>query len=459
MAGLITTTIRAEKSNSESSNLGRRVLSKWNMKAEQGKCFLGRPPYGYVYATGADGERTGLVPDEQEGGDSSDPSRVIRWLFKTYIDSDTSMKQLAKELSARGIATSQGGSWRPGTIYKFLTDRVYCGDYRFNRNHSGKFYRRRAGGNLVKSTKVLREGCKRRIEPNPKVDWVIRPDTHPALVDRDTFSLVQAKLGQNAERKASPRELGKYPFLRLLVCSHCGAFMVAHKKAAWMHPRYTCGTNHQFGGCKGYGVRGPDIMKHVVETLEAKFLDPTQIAQLEHEAVAFEEELATGHKKSSHAATIAKIDRLIANAEENLALVPQNRVQGILNKIADWEIEKAKAEKEIASCGISPVEELRQVVRYIKEFLWEWRESMLQGDMASVYHLIRQVVAKVELRFETVMRKVKPRHLLVGGTVYFLCGKPVEFTDPNSIKPRIAGGKGFPQSSTSTTSRKWGITS
>ena len=454
MAGLIMATIRAEKSNSESSTLGRRVLSKWNLRAEQGKCFLGRQPYGYKYLVDEAGERVGLVPDEQEGGDSSEPAKIIRWLFATYINSDTSLRQLARELTSRAVATPYGGKWRAGTIVKYLRDRLYCGDYRFNQRHSGKFYRRRAGGELVKSDKVLRAGCKKRCDFNPQVDWVVRPDSHEALVSRDDFMLVQARLTQNADRAASPVELGNYPFLRLLVCSHCGANMVACKKKVWKEAKYFCGTNSVFGGCKGYSIRQDVVMGHVVDTLEAKFLDPKQIAQLEIEAKALESELEEGPKKSNHHATIARLDKLIANAEENLALVPQNRVQGILNKIADWEIEKAKAEAEMVSTGVTPVEELREVVKYIKEFLWEWREAMQRGEASSVYHLMRQIVSRVELTFETVKRKVNNRHFLVAGTVYFTCGKPVQFIDPKSIKPRIAGKSDCPQQSASSSIRR-----
>ena len=143
--------------------------------------------------------------------------------------------------------------------------------------------------------------------------------------------------------------------------------MVAHKKANWKHPKYTCGTNHQFGGCKGYGVNEPDIMRYVVDSLEAKFLDPKHIAQLELEAVKLEAELVAGQKQTNHLATISKLDKLIANAEINLAMIPQNRVQGILNKIADWEIEKAKTQKAILDCGVPPSEELRQTLKYINE--------------------------------------------------------------------------------------------
>ena len=85
---------------------------------------------------------------------------------------------------------------------------------------------------------------------------------------------------------------------------------------------------------------------------------------------------------------------------------------------------------------MSPAEETRQTLRFIKEFLWEWREAMQRDDMSSVYHLLRQAVSKVELRFESVQRKGRMAHTLVGGQIYFLCGKPVEFPDATKIKPR-----------------------
>ena len=437
MAGLIMTTIRAERSNSESSTLSRRVMTKWNMNAERGKCYLGRPPYGYAYAKDGDGNKTGLIPHEQEGGDSSEPAKIIRWLFDVYVNTDTTLRQLAIELSSRAIPTALGGRWSASTLRNFLVDRVYCGDYRFNRTHAGKFHRRRAGGQIVKTTKVTKVGCKTSRQPNPECDWVIRADTHEALVSRDLFLLAQAKLSKNADRKASTKEMRGFAFLRLLVCSHCGAFMTAQQtKRLDQAPRYYCGSNHRFGTCRGYSVDEKVIMKVLVDTLEAKFLDPVQLKQLEREAKVLEAELLVSTKPANHRATISKLNASITNAVANLALVPQNRVQGILDTIADWEIEKAKLEQEMAETGVCPTEELHQTIKYIKEFIWAWRESMLRDDMSSVYHLLRQAISKVDLRFETVTRKVRPKHHLAGGTVYFLCGKPVQFTDPTSVKPR-----------------------
>ena len=254
MAGLIMTTIRAEKSNSESANLGRRILSKWCLMASKGECYLGRQPYGYRYVLDGKGKRVSLLPNEGEAGEPDSPANVIRWLFRTYLDTDTSLRNLANELTRRAVPTAAGGTWKISTISKFLKDRVYCGDYRFNRRRAGKFYRM-SEGSVV--TKVVGDSPKRQDRTNPVEDWVIRTDSHPSLINRDDYVSVQAKLVRNCKWKASPREMGKFAFMRLLVCSHCGGHMVGMtRRRNGMTPRvaYVCGTNHRVGTCRTYSV-------------------------------------------------------------------------------------------------------------------------------------------------------------------------------------------------------------
>jgi len=307
----------------------------------------------------------------------------------------------------------------------------------------GKFYRRIAGGEVVKTTKKNKEGANSSCIKNAVKDWVVLPDTHVPLIGRDAFMKAQARIQGNATRKASPTELHNYPCLRLLVCSHCGAYMTATKKPHGN--RYICGSSVNFQTCSCYGVNESEIMKILVETLEAKFLDPVHLAQLEKEAKSLAAEMKANHKTANHKTSIAKLDAAIANAEANLALVPQRRVQVILDQIADWEVEKAKLEQAMVESGISPTEDIEQMIRHIKEFLWEWRESLLRGDMASTYHLLRQVISKVELRFETRQCAVRAQHRLVGGQVYFITGKPVQFDGAHNQKARKSRGFTRPQ--------------
>lgn len=212
-------------------------------------------------------------------------------------------------------------------------------------------------------------------------------------------------------------------------------------------PRYLCSSYKEYGTCNSYSITEPKLLSHVIATLEAKFLDPKQLAELYKVAKQTEAEMAVDNKKVNHQSAIAKINASIAHAEGNLAIIPKNRVQGILDKITGWEIEKAKLEELILQAGASPLEEYHQMVKFMKEFLWEWREAMQEGDMSSVYFLMRQAIARVELRFETEVVKVRQRHTLVEGVVYFNGGSPAKFVDHTTIKPRKAGVSDNAQSS------------
>src|SRR5205085_2128376 len=93
---------------------------------------------------------------------------------------------LRDELHRRGVLSPTGRPfWTKETLRHTLTNRIYVGDFLWNRETCAKFSRL-LGGEVLNQQTPMR-GKKKKGTPNDPADWLVVPDQHEALIDRDTF--------------------------------------------------------------------------------------------------------------------------------------------------------------------------------------------------------------------------------------------------------------------------------
>ena len=95
---------------------------------------------------------------------SDDPIKVetVRWLFKTYAETDTGYRALAAEVNRRGVRSPNGGQWNDTTVKAILGNEAYIGTSDWGKRREGK-YHRVAGDDVL--TRAPREV---RLSPNGK---------------------------------------------------------------------------------------------------------------------------------------------------------------------------------------------------------------------------------------------------------------------------------------------------
>ena len=180
----------------------RRVMQS---KGMSGKQLTPNPPFGYMKS-----------PDDKEQWIVDEPAAaIVKRIFDLCI-SGLGPTQIAKKLKAEKVMTpteywnsigrkcSQPPkvpfNWCAATVSDILDKQEYCGDtvnFRFT----------------TKSFKL-----KKKIE-RAKEDWKIFENTHPAIVDRETFELVQ----ELRKHRRRPTKSGIVSmFSGLLYCDDCG---------------------------------------------------------------------------------------------------------------------------------------------------------------------------------------------------------------------------------------------
>ncbi len=186
-------------------NTSDKVRKVMQSKGMSGKPLTTNPPFGYMKS-----------PDNKDEWIVDEPAaKVVRRIFSLCVEG-LGPTQIAKKLHSEKALTpteywnSIGRKcskppaipygWVADTVSGILDKQEYCGD-----TVNFRTYR--------KSFKM-----KKKLD-KPKDEWKVFPDTHPAIIDRETFELVQ-ELRKNKRRPNRTGEVSM--FSGLLYCADCG---------------------------------------------------------------------------------------------------------------------------------------------------------------------------------------------------------------------------------------------
>ena len=235
----------------------------------------------------------------------SSPERVelVRRMFDMYINGALGFKQIAARLNNEKVPSPRNGNWSasmmPGwslsTIRGIITNPNYTGTLYWNLRSEGEFHRI-SDGQAVKR-KPKRAGKKNRDWNDPS-DWIVQPDSHPAIIDKATYDEAQRLREFRSRRKqGAPYTSGRAkssPYLLggLIKCARCG-----HK----YHGRTINSTKYRLSGeriktlyygCGGAISRG---RKHCTPRLVRK--EPIEAAILDQIGIRVEGFMSGGGSK------------------------------------------------------------------------------------------------------------------------------------------------------------------
>jgi site-specific DNA recombinase len=209
-----------------------RTSSSLRMRGENGHHTGGRA-YGYQSIPVDPAKPAGrkrLVIDEQAAA-------VVREIFARYAGGEN-MRAIAEDLNARKMP-SAGAHWKRETRRKdgrWLVSALHA--ILHNESYTGRMVYGRRVFSKDPDTGV------RTAREVPPSEWIVNERPELAIVERELWDRVQARLGANvgaAQSRAKPA----YVLSGLLVCGECGGKLVVNGTNGG---RYICGTFHG-GGC------------------------------------------------------------------------------------------------------------------------------------------------------------------------------------------------------------------
>src|SRR5215207_8431161 len=167
-------------------------------------------PYGYRYVKKAEHCDAYWEIDELE-------AQVVRDVFARYVQDGTSIGDLARWLTRRGVRTRTGKTvWDRSTVWAMLRNPAYRGQAAFGKTKTAA---RHGGSTRTTRARGERHGRRLTRHDQPAETWTFIPV--PPLVTEETFELAQARLVENA--RFARRNTKELTLLQgVLVCRECG---------------------------------------------------------------------------------------------------------------------------------------------------------------------------------------------------------------------------------------------
>jgi site-specific DNA recombinase len=253
--------------------LARDAVRGKKEAAEAGRWNGGPIPYGYriQYHEVIVGTRRRRKPEKLVIFEPE--AEIVRWLFRTYTDTDASLRGLAAELNRRGVSSPhRSPCWGMSTIKRMLNNPVYLGEVTWNRNAVGKFFG-------VFNCQIKPVSQPNKLRKHAPEQWISRSDRHEAIIDRETFDRAQQKLINNRKRTSTKRGV-PFALAGLLTCGHCGRHMIGRtymkgtERSTYTYRVYTCGGYNVYGKefCHVNAIPEAALLRCVVITSACKML-------------------------------------------------------------------------------------------------------------------------------------------------------------------------------------------
>lgn len=181
-------------------------------------------------------------------------AEIVRMIFEDYIDG-MGYRKISKKLREIGVEKLRGGKWNSERVADILKNEKYTGNALLQKKY--------VKDHLTK-TLVFNKG---------NLPKYYAEDTHPAIIDLDTFQRAQEILSKNREKYLVKNKGCKYPFTGKIVCGICGK-KYGHKNSKGRGLWY-CSTYLKYGkdNCPSKQIPEEILTSLAREILEIKDFD------------------------------------------------------------------------------------------------------------------------------------------------------------------------------------------
>lgn len=402
------------------------------MAKDNGAPPLPKTPYGYRREpTGATARKGGklvavfrIVPDPVTG-------EHVLAIFRWYAAGRTP-GWIAAELERRGVLTPTGNRrWRRATIRGILANPFYAGDVAWGKTAQGRFFRQR-GGKVVEGSGV------RKIDRQPREDWLVGEDVVDALVDRETFARCQARLRAGCPPTPTT-EPGAFLLSRLLVCGKCGAWMTGYVRSRGKRePAYVCGNYaaHGSAACVRAEAREDDTARTVVAELR-RLLAADRQEHLRGLLADRVRALRSDDNLARLRALEAAIEGKLASYRHRLLEVSKDMVSEVEGAIRDVrrQLEDARAELAQAEAA-DPVADLEAAVHAASAVVWDLEQALEAEDRPALRAALEGAISKVLVRADHYQTTTgKDRHRAAVAAIHLRPGTGLElFADMDASR-------------------------
>ena len=365
-----------------SANLGQDIKRGLRENARRGFFNGSRPPYGFHKVAIRDGAkiRNKLEPDPKD----SVSVRVVRRIFNMALN-DMGCKEIAKTLNHEGARTSNSERWGKVTVHKVLTNEAYCGTLVWG----GK-----PGHPAIHSG-----------EPPVRVK-----NAWPAIIDKDTFRLVQHKMALKRPKVTHPRTVPSFYLLSGILFCFCGRAMIGRSAKSHNYFYYMCSRGCKQGkeACNARALPKEKLERIVIEQLQSRVLTDDNLEEL---VKLVNEELKSTSSKLKERLDIcdaelrdvkARLSRLYDVLEtgklglDDLAL----RIKELKERQDELSKTRVQVEADMVAQG---VEEVEVDIDTVKSYTRDLKSLLEESDITERKAFLRSFIKRIEINRDRVI--------------------------------------------------------
>ena len=357
-----------------SSNMGQDIRRGMRENASRGFFNGSHPPYGFRRVAVRDGFKTRnkLEPEP----DSSVSVQVVRRMFDMAAR-DIGCKEIATTLNRDGFRTARGERWGRTTVYKILSNEAYCGTLVW-----GSWRGHAAPHNPEEPIRVEKA-------------W-------PAIVDRETFTLVQQKMAAKSPAVTHPRTVPSFYLLSGFLFCSCGRAMIGHSAKSGRHFYYLCSRNAKQGkdACGARMLPKEKLERLIIQQLRAKVLTDENLEELV-KLVNEEAQLASNQlggrldvldaELKDIGTRLAKLyDALETGKLELNDLAP--RIRELKSRQEELRKSRTLAEAEIVANGAQEID-----ANTVKSYAQDFRGLLDEAEVTERKAFLRSFIKRIEV--------------------------------------------------------------
>lgn len=471
--GRLMYTIKQEGKHQFLRDLSRNV-ARGQLEAANNGGWIGSPPYAYRLE-GPRKHRRLVIDDEAE-------VRVVRRIFREYVEDKRSMNNIADRLNAGGIPSPSGrpSGWRWDSVKVILENMAYVGDYAGSRYSYGKY-------NTIRHGTIAKADGRCR---KPEAEWIVHRDHHEAIIDRATFEQAQAMLA-TGKRQYTGGEENPCVLSCLLHCGRCGHTLKGMKGGKGGKFRYyECGNATRNGpqACIGTTIREDRILHEIADHYYREFLsldgdnlawkaERRELTQAEFQpafpkAFAKLKQMMAPPQKADidrqrAQKQIKALDVSIDKARRNLALLDLENIPTVQAQIREMQAERERLELELRKRPLAEQDINDRVTAMLRNLWWTYvilsnaamesgrteeelammadEAAAARGDGCTLGYMtgcvqdVRPILAgsgaKVTLHTRVEGHGTRTRHVFERGEIAFGAVGP----DASNLNPHLAG--------------------
>ena len=366
-----------------SKNLSREVMKGLSENAYKAMHNGGIPPYGFD----VDPETKKYVINEKE-------AEAVRIMFDKLIKG-WSYRELAEYLNLLGYRTKIGNKFSAtSSFYDILTNPKYMGLYTYNRSVS----------------KPKQIGMKRSHRKNKNEEEIIRvPNGVPAIVDEETFELVQKLLKQRRRSKGQHKAKEVYLLTGLVECAECGSAYHGSSRIGGRNKSkyvsYRCSKRKKLENpCKCKEINKTLLDEFVVNQLYTTLLNQTNLEQLLEEVnVKLKQKYADMNQDLPKLQEqLDGVNQKISNLVQAIAMGGLGSLDTITQEIQRLEHDKVKLTELVQEKQVKK-ESLTLTLEQLKQVLDESKQYMLSNHDDMVKYILSRFIHKIIIGNETII--------------------------------------------------------